>query len=59
MVGEAQKKATQKYKAANTVNFSFNLNRKYDEDIITRLKSVENKTGYIKELIRNDIGQSE
>lgn len=52
---EAQKRAVTKYDAANTVQFKMKLNRGTDADIIERLESVENKQGYIKNLIRMDI----
>lgn len=31
------------------------LHKEYDKDILDKLESVENKQGYIKQLIRNDI----
>lgn len=33
----------------------FALNIKYDADILARLETVDNKQGYLKELIRADI----
>ena len=34
------------------------LNRKTDADILQKLSEVENKQGYIKDLIRKDIAKS-
>lgn len=54
---EAQKRASAKYDAANTVQFKIKLNKISDADIIEQLKAQSNKQGYIKELIRNDISK--
>lgn len=53
---EAQKRATAKYDAVNTIQFKLKLNRKTDADIIAKLDATENVQGYIKSLIRQDIG---
>ena len=55
---KAQIKATRKYQDANTRQIKFNLSLKYDQDVISRLDSVPNKQGYIKELIRADIARA-
>lgn len=52
---EAQKRAREKYEKINTVQFKMKLNRNTDADILEKLESVDNKQGYIKELIRDDI----
>lgn len=55
---EAQKRAQKRYDELNKDKFRFiqlKLNRKTDADIISKLESVENIQGYIKELIRQDI----
>lgn len=52
---EAQKRAQEKYDSNNTIQFKMKLNRGTDKDIIDRLNEVENKQGYIKNLIRQDI----
>lgn len=54
-VSKAQLKAQAKYDKENTVQIHLKLNNKTDEDIIKRLSEVENKQGYIKELIRLDL----
>ena len=59
MTSEAQKRATQKYDAANTTQFHLKLNNGTDADIIDRLNEIAGqpggKQGYIKWLIRQDI----
>ena len=52
---KAQLKATAKYQRANTKAYVIRLNLNTDFDIIQRLEQVENKQGYIKQLIRTDI----
>lgn len=52
---EAQKKATAKYDAQNTIQIKLKLNTKTDADIIKKLAATDNKQGYIKKLIREDI----
>ena len=52
---EAQRRAKEKYDAANTVQVKLKLNTKTDADIIEKLESVGNKQGFIKELIRATI----
>lgn len=46
----------QKYDKANTVQVKMKLNKKTDKDILKKLSEVPNKQGYIKKLIRKDIG---
>lgn len=56
METEAQKRARLKYDSVNTVQVKLKLNRKTDADILAKLDEVDSKQGYIKELIRDDIG---
>lgn len=51
----AQLRANDKYKKANTKQYNLILHKVNDEDIITWLEAQENKQGYIKALIREDI----
>lgn len=44
-----------KYQAANIRRISFDFSRKYDADVLAKLDSVDNRTGYVKQLIRDDI----
>lgn len=55
MATEAQKKASARYDAKATLQIKMKLNTKTDADIISKLDSVENKQGYIKALIRQDM----
>lgn len=52
---KAQLRAQAKYDKDNTVQVKIKLNKKTDADIIKRLSEVDNKQGYLKELIRLDI----
>lgn len=55
MVSEAQKKAVAKYKQKYIRQIVLRLNKKTDSDILTKLDAVDNRQGYIKKLIREDI----
>lgn len=44
-----------KYDKNNTTQIKMKLNKNTDADIIEKLETVENRQGYLKELIRNDI----
>lgn len=49
---EAQLRASRKYDKNNTKLFQMKLNKKTDEDILNFLDGLENKQGFLKELIR-------
>lgn len=53
--------ADKEWNKKNIKKFSVLFNRQYDTQIIKKLESVKNKSGYIKELIKKDIenGQGE
>ena len=53
---EAYTRASDKYQKENTVQYCLKLNVKTDADIIAKLAKVPSKQGYIKELIRKDLG---
>ena len=55
MTTTALKKAVAKYDKANTVKKTFKFNIKTDADILKKLAAVQNQSGYIKGLIRDDI----
>ena len=57
MTSEAQKRAAEKYDRRNTVQFKIKLNRKTDADMIRHLQEQDNRQGYIKRLIREDMGK--
>ena len=58
MATESQRKANRKYDKNNTKQLMLKLNLKTDKDILDKLNSVGNKQGYIKNLIRKDIGDN-
>ena len=55
MVSKAQIKATSKYDKKNTKGIYLKLNLKTDVKIINKLNDIQNKQGYIKKLINDDI----
>lgn len=57
MTSEAKRKANARYDAANTTQIKLKLNCVTDADILKKLDEVASKQGYIKELIRKDIGK--
>lgn len=57
MTTEAQKKASVKYDTANTIQIKLKLNINTDADIIRQLEQADNKQGYIKRLIREDMAK--
>ena len=56
MTTEAQRKASSKYDKEHTRAILFKFNKTNDADILAKLDEVGNKQGYIKSLIRGDIG---
>ena len=46
-----------KHDSKNTERIYLKLNKKTDADILAHLENLENKQGYIKQLIRNDINK--
>ena len=52
---DAQIRASAKYNKENIKGLAFQLNINTDRDIIDHLAKKENKTGYIKQLIRDDM----
>ena len=52
---EASAKAALKYHRDKLFQVKFALNKKLDEDIIVWLESQENRQGYLKQLIRDDM----
>lgn len=55
MQTEAMKRAKAKYATKNVKQIKLNLNINTDADILDWLDKLENKQGYIKELIRKDM----
>lgn len=56
MVTEAQKKASAKYHKEHLKVINVRFNKTTDADIIEYLDMIDNRQGYIKELIRKDMG---
>ncbi len=48
-------KPQKKYEAENTKRVYIKLNKNTDDDILSYLETLENKQGYIKSLIREDL----
>lgn len=46
------------YQKKHIKQYGFSINRKYDTDILQWMDGIENKQGYIKELIRADMRKS-
>ena len=55
---EAHRRASAKYDSENVVKVTIKINKKTDADIMEKLDAVDNKQGYIKELIRADIAKN-
>lgn len=55
MATEAQRRAIKKYNSERTKQVIVRLNMTTDADILEKLVTVPNKTGYIKGLIRSDM----
>ena len=52
---QSNKEARKKYIKENIVQVKMVLNKRTDNDVIEKLNEVDNKQGYIKNLIRKDI----
>lgn len=50
-----EKKYKLEYNSKNYIRIPLDLSIKHDQDIITYLKTLKNRTGKIKELIRKEI----
>ena len=55
MATPAQQRAINKFNKEKTTSFAFRFNNVNDADVIQFLRSLENKNGFIKELIRKEI----
>lgn len=55
MATQAQTKASRKYDDANTKRVYIKLNINTDADILKYLEGIENKQGFIKQLIRESM----
>ena len=52
---DSERRASARYDSKNTIQIKLKLNINTDSDILAKLESVENKQGYIKQLIREDL----
>lgn len=52
---ERQQTAKERYDARTAYKMGLKFNRGTDADIVKQLEKVENKQGYIKDLIRKDL----
>lgn len=52
---EAQRRAVANYRKKHITDFNLKVNRDTEADIYERLMEQENKSGYIKSLIRKDL----
>lgn len=52
---EARREYINNYQATKVKQCKFQLNREHDADIIEWLDGIENRQGYIKKLIRQDM----
>lgn len=59
MVSKAQQDAVTKYDKANTKKYVLKVNKRTERSIYDKLESVSSKSGYIKELITDDIKTKE
>lgn len=50
-------KADTKYKKANIIKVNMSLNRNTDGDILGYIDTIDNKQGYLKRLIREDMAR--
>lgn len=57
MATDAQKRAAAKYDRMHTRQIVLKLNVHTDADVLQRLDSVDNRQGYIKRLVREDIAR--
>lgn len=55
MVSEAKKRANMKSDKKNAKYVTLKLNKNTDKDILEYLDALDNKNGYLKNLIRQDI----
>lgn len=58
-VSKAGLKADRNYKRKSIRNISLSLNKTIDKDIIEYLDNLENKNGFLKEIIRKEIRRNE
>lgn len=55
-MAKTQSQLTNEWRKRTSVAYTIKLNKATQSDVIEKLASVDNKTGYIVELIRKDLG---
>lgn len=58
-MAKTSKEVQSRYKKKNYKDFTIHLNRNTEQDIIDRIEQAENKQGYVKSLIRDDIEKAD
>lgn len=56
---EAQKRARNKWQAKAMRQIALRFNKENDADVLRKMDSVPNKTDYVRQLVREDIGKDE
>ena len=51
--------ANARYEKANIVKVAVGFNRKTEPELVKRIEKEENKAGYIKRLVREDIARND
>lgn len=54
---EAQIRASEKWRKANTTSVMFRVNNTTDADVLEHLKTIDNKRAYFLKLIREDMAK--
>lgn len=49
--------AVKKYDRVHARSITMKFNKKYDADVLDKLDNVNNKQGYVKQLIRDDLAK--
>jgi hypothetical protein len=55
---KGQVAASNKYNKANTKAYTFRLDLTYDKELIQYMETLENKSGWFKEIIRQEMAKS-
>jgi hypothetical protein len=58
LLKERQQKANDKYHRKAMKAITIRFHKEHDKDVIEKLESVENKTDFIRQLIKKELGQS-
>lgn len=58
-MSEARKRANAKWNAKALKKITLQFNKTNDADVLRKMDSVPNKTDYVRQLVREDIGKDE